>query len=195
MFGIPQCRLDRALDKRAWGIYQDAHMSSPNLDVRDVARLARIELSDEEAATFQSQLGSVLEYVEQLGKLDASQVEPTAHAAPVFNVFREDVASRVLSGLRYWPTRRTRRTTWSSSPKSSNSHERSLQPDHLRTSTGFRNGAFTLADAVRALNRASNPSIPISRRILRGILIPPLRLRKKPMSRSRWAGFRSESRT
>ena len=65
-------------------------MSSPNLDVRDVARLARIELTDEEAATFQSQLGSVLEYVEQLGKLDLTGVEPTAHANPVFNVFRED---------------------------------------------------------------------------------------------------------
>ena len=36
-------------------------MSSPNLDVRDVARLARIELTDEEVATFQSQLGKVLE--------------------------------------------------------------------------------------------------------------------------------------
>jgi len=65
-------------------------MSSPILDVRDVARLARIELTDEEAATFQSQLGRVLEYVEQLGKLDVSGVEPTAHANPVFNVFRED---------------------------------------------------------------------------------------------------------
>lgn len=65
-------------------------MSQPNLDVRDVARLARIELSDEEAATFQSQLASVLEYVEQLGTLDVSNVEPTAHAAPVFNVFRVD---------------------------------------------------------------------------------------------------------
>jgi len=67
-------------------------MSSPNLDVRDVARLARIELTDEEAITFQSQLGSVLEYVEQLGKLDLTGVEPTAHANPVFNVFREDTA-------------------------------------------------------------------------------------------------------
>jgi len=66
-------------------------MSSPNLDVRDVARLARIELTDEEAATFQSQLGRVLEYVELLGTLDVSQVEPTAHANPVFNVLREDV--------------------------------------------------------------------------------------------------------
>ncbi|PAW81617.1 MAG: aspartyl/glutamyl-tRNA(Asn/Gln) amidotransferase subunit C [Spartobacteria bacterium Tous-C9RFEB] len=67
-------------------------MSSPNLDVRDVARLARIELTDEEATKFQAQLSRVLEYVEQLGALDVSQVEPTAHANPVFNVFREDVA-------------------------------------------------------------------------------------------------------
>ncbi len=65
-------------------------MSSPILDVRDVARLARIELTDEETATFQAQLGSVLEYVEQLGKLDVSDVDPTAHANPVFNVFRDD---------------------------------------------------------------------------------------------------------
>lgn len=67
-------------------------MSSPNLDVRDVARLARIELTDKETETFQAQLGSVLEYVEQLGKLDLTDVEPTAHANPVFNVFREDEA-------------------------------------------------------------------------------------------------------
>lgn len=72
-------------------------MSSPNLDVRDVARLARIELTDEEATTFQAQLGRVLEYVEQLGTLDLSGVEPTAHANPVFNVIREDVAQ---SGLK-----------------------------------------------------------------------------------------------
>lgn len=71
-------------------------MSKPNLDVRDVARLARIQLSDDEVSLFQSQLGNILEYVEQLSTLDVSQVEPTAHAAPVFNVFREDDA---LPGL------------------------------------------------------------------------------------------------
>ncbi len=65
-------------------------MSKPNLDVRDVARLARIQLSDEEVTLFQSQLGHILEYVEQLSTLDVSNVEPTAHAAPVFNVFRAD---------------------------------------------------------------------------------------------------------
>lgn len=68
-------------------------MSSPNLDVRDVARLARIELTDEEATTFQAQLASVLEYVEHLGTLDISGVEPTAHASPVFNVLREDATA------------------------------------------------------------------------------------------------------
>lgn len=67
-------------------------MSSPNLDVRDVARLARIELTDEETRTFQAQLGNILEYVEQLRAVDVSQVEPTAHANPIFNVMREDVA-------------------------------------------------------------------------------------------------------
>ena len=67
-------------------------MSNPSLDVRDVARLARIELNDAEVATFQQQLGRVLGYVEQLNALDVSGVEPTAHANPVFNVLREDEA-------------------------------------------------------------------------------------------------------
>jgi aspartyl/glutamyl-tRNA(Asn/Gln) amidotransferase, C subunit len=65
-------------------------MSSPDLDVRYVANLARIDLTDEEIARFQSQLGRVLEYVEQLDKVDISNVEPTAHANAVFNVFRAD---------------------------------------------------------------------------------------------------------
>jgi aspartyl-tRNA(Asn)/glutamyl-tRNA(Gln) amidotransferase subunit C len=80
------------LDKSAPNFYEYARMSSPNLDVRDVARLARIELTDEEATTFQAQLGRVLEYVEQLKTLDVSGVEPTAHANPVFNVLRKDVS-------------------------------------------------------------------------------------------------------
>ncbi len=65
-------------------------MSSPDLDVRYVANLARIDLSDAEITQFQSQLGRVLEYVEQLNQVDVSQVEPTAHANEVFNVFRAD---------------------------------------------------------------------------------------------------------
>jgi len=60
------------------------------MDVEKVARLARLELSEEEKATFGSQLEQILTYMEQLNRLDTSGVEPTSHAIPVYNVFRED---------------------------------------------------------------------------------------------------------
>lgn len=59
-------------------------------DVRYTAGLARLYLSDEEIAKFQAQLSQVLEYVEKLKAVDVSQVEPTAHTNPVFNIVRED---------------------------------------------------------------------------------------------------------
>ena len=65
-------------------------MSAPTFDVRYVAQLARLDLSEAEIATFQTQLGHVLEHVEALRKVDVSSVEPTAHASAVFNVFRAD---------------------------------------------------------------------------------------------------------
>ena len=71
-------------------------MSSPDLNVRNVARLARLALSEEEISTFQSQLGRVLEHIEHLKKLDVSGVEPTAHTYPVFNVTREDTPGTSL---------------------------------------------------------------------------------------------------
>lgn len=60
------------------------------MDVSYVAHLARIDLIPEETALFQTQLDQVLHYVEQLNELDVGAVEPTAHAIPVFNVFRKD---------------------------------------------------------------------------------------------------------
>jgi aspartyl-tRNA(Asn)/glutamyl-tRNA(Gln) amidotransferase subunit C len=60
------------------------------IDVGYVAKLARLNLSDEETQLFQKQLGDVLQYAEKLGAVDVSHVEATAHAIPVFNVFRED---------------------------------------------------------------------------------------------------------
>ena len=60
------------------------------MDVGYVAKLACIELTDEETKLFQGQLDQVLHYVEQLNELDVSNVEPTAHAIPVFNVLRKD---------------------------------------------------------------------------------------------------------
>ena len=63
---------------------------SSDFDVRYTAQLARLNLSEEEIAKFQSQLSQVLEYVEKLKQVDVGGVEPTAHTAPIFNVFRED---------------------------------------------------------------------------------------------------------
>ena len=63
-----------------------------DLDVAYVARLARINLTEVEAKVFQKQLDDVLQYVEKLHQADISDVEPAAHALPIFNVFREDTA-------------------------------------------------------------------------------------------------------
>ncbi len=60
------------------------------MDIEKVARLARLELSEEERETFGNQLEQILTYMEQLNRLDTSGVEPTSHAIPIYNVFRED---------------------------------------------------------------------------------------------------------
>ena len=58
--------------------------------VRWVAHLARLELSDDELATMTRQLSAILDYVNQLQQLNTDGVEPLAHALDVHNVFRAD---------------------------------------------------------------------------------------------------------
>jgi aspartyl-tRNA(Asn)/glutamyl-tRNA(Gln) amidotransferase subunit C len=65
--------------------------SSSDIDIDYVANLARLALTDQEKEVFSRQLGDVLRYMEKLGEVDISQVEPTAHAFPVFNVWADDV--------------------------------------------------------------------------------------------------------
>ena len=60
-------------------------------EVRKVAKLARLEMSDADLATMQKQLSAILEYVDQLQALNTDGVEPMAHPLPLANVFREDV--------------------------------------------------------------------------------------------------------
>ena len=67
------------------------------MNVGYVAHLARIDLTDEETKLFQGQLDQVLHYVEQLNELDVSDVEPTAHAIPVYNVLRKDEVGQSLN--------------------------------------------------------------------------------------------------
>lgn len=59
-------------------------------DVEHVAKLARLQLSEEEMEVFTLQLSGILDYVHTLEQVDTSQVEPTAHAQQLRNVFRED---------------------------------------------------------------------------------------------------------
>ena len=83
------------LESCATGV-QLPRMSSEQMDVRYVANLARMELSDEECATFQSQLEAVLGYIEKLKNVNVVGIEPTAHATPVFDRLREDVSRKGL---------------------------------------------------------------------------------------------------
>ena len=61
---------------------------SSEIDIKYVADLARLELSAEQAEKLQNELGRVVEYIAELGEVDVSGVEPTAHAAQLTNVWR-----------------------------------------------------------------------------------------------------------
>jgi aspartyl-tRNA(Asn)/glutamyl-tRNA(Gln) amidotransferase subunit C len=65
-------------------------MSLTPEDVRWVAHLARLSLSDADLATMTRQLSAILDYVEQLQQVPTDGVEPLAHPLPVQNVFRPD---------------------------------------------------------------------------------------------------------
>lgn len=60
-------------------------------DVEHVARLARLELSEQEKILFSGQMDAILGYVEKLKELDTDNILPTSHAVPMENSFREDV--------------------------------------------------------------------------------------------------------
>ena len=72
-------------------------MSLTASDVRWVAHLARLELSEAELQTMTRQLSAILEYVDQLKQVNTDGVEPMAHALPVHNVFRDDESRPSLS--------------------------------------------------------------------------------------------------
>lgn len=60
-------------------------------DVRHVARLARLDVTDEEIKLFAGQLDAVLDHAKDVEALDTAGVPPTAHPLPLLNVLREDV--------------------------------------------------------------------------------------------------------
>lgn len=63
-----------------------------HIDVGYVAGLARLELDPDKKEKLQKDMEEILAYIEQLEELDVSGIEPTAHAALLTNIVREDVA-------------------------------------------------------------------------------------------------------
>ena len=72
-------------------------MSRISVDqVKHVAHLARLAITEEEASKFTKQLDDIISFAEQLNELDTENVEPMAHALEVRNVMREDHAQQGL---------------------------------------------------------------------------------------------------
>jgi aspartyl-tRNA(Asn)/glutamyl-tRNA(Gln) amidotransferase subunit C len=59
-------------------------------EVLHVARLARLELTDDEVTKFQEQLSAILDAVSKVSELDLSDVPPTAHPLEIQNAWAED---------------------------------------------------------------------------------------------------------
>ena len=65
-------------------------------EVKHVANLARLAITEEEAEKFTNQLDAIIAFAEQLNELDTDNVEPTSHVLDMKNVLREDVAKAGL---------------------------------------------------------------------------------------------------
>jgi aspartyl-tRNA(Asn)/glutamyl-tRNA(Gln) amidotransferase subunit C len=65
--------------------------------VRDIAELARLELTEEEITLYASQLSQVFDYFQRLQELDTSHIAPTASVLPLKNVLRPDRSAAALS--------------------------------------------------------------------------------------------------
>jgi aspartyl-tRNA(Asn)/glutamyl-tRNA(Gln) amidotransferase subunit C len=66
------------------------------IDIEHVAKLARIDLTDDERARLAEQLGQILTHAARVGEVAAADVSPTASPIPRANVYREDVVEPSL---------------------------------------------------------------------------------------------------
>jgi aspartyl-tRNA(Asn)/glutamyl-tRNA(Gln) amidotransferase subunit C len=77
-------------------LWEDLAMGIEREDVLHVARLARLELRDEEVGRLTGELAAILEAVGKVAELDLSDVPPTSHPLDVVNVWAEDVPEPAL---------------------------------------------------------------------------------------------------
>jgi aspartyl-tRNA(Asn)/glutamyl-tRNA(Gln) amidotransferase subunit C len=66
-------------------------------EVRTIAELAKLDLTEDEVALYAGQLSSILGYFERLQQLDTSHIPPTASVLPLKNVLRADIPAQPLS--------------------------------------------------------------------------------------------------
>jgi aspartyl-tRNA(Asn)/glutamyl-tRNA(Gln) amidotransferase subunit C len=76
--------------------FRASNMSLSADEVRKVADLARLELTDAELALMPPQLSAIVDYMNQLQQVNTDGVEPLAHALDVHDVFRDDVPGQSL---------------------------------------------------------------------------------------------------
>lgn len=68
-----------------------SNQTNAAIDIKYVAELARIDLAEDAVEKLQQDMQNIVSYIELLSELDVSNIEPTAHAAALTNVVREDV--------------------------------------------------------------------------------------------------------
>ena len=76
-------------------------MSRSHIDVRYIANLARLELSDDEVARFQPQLEAILAYADALAKVDVSGIHPGDHPSPTMDHMRDDTPHQSLTAAAF----------------------------------------------------------------------------------------------
>jgi len=83
---------DSGRDRNSLAFFAEQEMAGKidETQVRQVARLSRLVLTDDEVARFSTELSAIVEYIEKLNALDVDSVEPLAHCLPICNVFRDD---------------------------------------------------------------------------------------------------------
>ena len=144
--------------------------------VLHVARLARLELTDEEVERMSQELSAVLDHIQVISELDLDGVPPTTHVVEVSNALRPDVVAPSLPPRSRWPTRRPSPTAASAS-RARRPDERHRAPDKVdqegpaqpqregparraHGADGRRRGRRDRARRARARASCSRPTAP-----------------------------------
>ena len=69
-------------------------------DIKHIAKLARLNLTEDEISRYATELSVVFDYIDMLGEVDVSQVEPTTQVTGLMDVVREDIPEDISLEMR-----------------------------------------------------------------------------------------------